>query len=800
MKSYNASDLFCQVEENKVIGSRGDLALGYKIEYPEKYSQSEEDFETMHTTWVRALRNVPTGTIVVKSDAYTRAKFDGNTLPNDTFLQKTTRRYFNGREYMQHQGYVFFIFTRINTLKNESIKNPFVFPDLEAFNREDIEVQTFINEVEQVVEMIGKSNLFKLIPLTEPEILNYRDFYFNGFQSDYLTDLDVTKDQIRADDKKIGIFALSNEKNFPDSVVPAIEDTEFSCPEKGFVFFEGFLDCLGLTLKCPHIYNQIIYVDDHRSHINQIHKNKVNMYASRKLSPENMQGYKRLEGYLEEVANDPNSHYVRGHNNIIFWADTEEEFAYYKKTLASLLKFHEFKPVYPTQERLKSAFYNTFFSNASCLEVSSTYLVDLRVAACLFVTNTNYKNDDEGVIFNDRIFNIPVRHDIWDAKRKRKTSRNFAVIAPTGRGKSFTWEHISRQLIEDGVTNVVVDLGDSHIKMAKLFPKEQVAIFKYKEKEPLGLNPFGLQPGETPSAMKIEELCQFVWSLIKKTNEPSENEKTSLRKIINHYYITEDEFYWDTFYNFVKINRDHIRDITGIESAEFFNVEEFLHAGGDYIGEGNYANLFQRTEDVSHNFIGKKLIIFELDEIKDNPVLLSIMMQVISEAIHKTVWRERSSRGVIFYDEFAKQLKFPEVLSRVAYQIQAIRKQNGAVGIVLQSLNQLPDTPDGRSILDNIETFIFLQGSNYTPSIERLGLSTHDISQLNSLASKFDGERRYSEVYIKANRYGNVFRIEVPKEVFLAYQTEGEVHEALMELYEQTGSMEKAIRQYQSNH
>lgn len=800
MRSYNASDLFCQVEENRVLGARGDFILGYKIEYPEKYSQSEDDFETMQTTWVRALRNVPVGTIVAKSDVYTKKEFDPKALPNDTFLQKKTREYFNGRNYVEHHGYVFFIYTRINTLKNESIKNPFIFPDLATFDKEDIGIQAFINEVEQAVEMIGKSNLLKLLPLNEQEILNYRDFYFNGFQSDYLTDLDVYKDHIEADDKKIGVFALCNERNFPDTVVPAIEDADFSCREKGFVFFEGFLDCLGLTLGCPHVYNQIIYIDDHRHHVNQIYKHRTDMYGARRLSPENMTGYQRLDKCLEEVGNDSNSHYVRGHNNIVFWADTAEEFAYYKKNISSLLKFHEFKPVYPTQERLKAIFYNTFFANASCLDNANTYLVDLRIAACLFVTNTNYKNDSEGVIFNDRIFNVPVFHDIWDANRKRKTSRNFAIIAPTGRGKSFTWEHISRQLIEDNVTNVVIDLGDSHIKMAKLFPKDQVAIFKYKEGEPLGLNPFALLPGEVPSSMKVEELCQFVWSLIKKQNQPSENEKTSLRKIINHYYITEDEFFWDTFYYFIKNNRDHIRDITGIESAEFFNVEEFLHAGGDYIEEGNYANLFRRTEDVSQNFIGKKLIIFELDEIKDNSVLLSIMMQVISEAIHKTIWKDRSSRGVIFYDEFAKQLKFPEVLSRVAYQIQAIRKQNGAVGIVLQSLNQLPETPDGKSILDNIETFIFLQGSNYTPSIERLGLSTHDVSQLNSLASKFDGDQRYSEVYIKANRYGNVFRIEVPKEVFLAYQTEGEVHEALMSLYDQTGSMEQAITQYMSNH
>ena len=148
------------------------------------------------------------------------------------------------------------------------------------------------------------------------------------------------------------------------------------------------------------------------------------------------------------------------------------------------------------------------------------------------------------------------------------------------------------------------------------------------------------------------------------------------------------------------------------------------------------------------------------------------------------------------FDEFAKKLKLTEVTRRMKSNWQAIRKQNGEVVIVLQTINQIPDTPEGKSILDNTETFIFLESSNYEDSISRLRLNSHDRSQLLSLKKKFDGERRYSEIYIKRGNYGNVFRIEVAPELFLAYQTEGEVHSEIMELYEGTGSMEKAIETY----
>ena len=321
-------------------------------------------------------------------------------------------------------------------------------------------------------------------------------------------------------------------------------------------------------------------------------------------------------------------------------------------------------------------------------------------------------------------------------------------------------------------------------------------LFKYKNGESLGLNPFSLDNSEL-TAIKIEEICEFIWTLIKRLSQHSDVERTSLRKIVSHYYeVMDDNHCWNSFYNFIRINGEKLFYILDIDDKSYFNLNEFLHVGSDFVGEGLYSNIFRDNSDRSASFKGKKLIIFELDEIRENRLLLSIMLQVISEAIQKTIWSDRKNRGIVFFDEFAKQLEFPEVTRRVKYYSQAIRKQNGGVGIVLQTLNQLPDSSEGRSILDNTETFIFLESNNHADSISRLRLNDHDRSQLNSLRKKFDGDRKYSEVYIKRGSYGNVFRIEVAPEVFLAYQTEGDIHTAIMELYEETGCMEKAIERY----
>ena len=801
-KPVNASDLFLSVSGNQVWGSRGDFAIGYKIEYPETYSLGEVGYVELHSAWVRVIRNLPTGTIMVKSDVFLKDHFDTSQFPDRTFLQKATKRHFQGREYMRHYAYVFFVNAPYETFKNNTIKNPFVFPSIQKSKEDDLRMEAFVNEVTQAADILGQSRLVKLQPLSEEEIIAFRDFYFNGFQGDYFTDLEFENDHFTADDKTIGMYSLCNEEYLPPFTQAAYQDADFSSPEKGFIFYRGMMDNLGLSLDCSHIYNQIVFVDDHKAHVDKIQDN-INQFYYNTLNAQNKVIAKELESYQEEIANDTFFRYVRAHENIIFWTEDSNSFFQYKQKIAALLKTLDLKPVYPTGIRLQELLYSSFFINVSCLSNPNLYLVDLRVAACFFMNTTNYKNDPEGILFNDRIFNIPVRHDIWDAKKVRKKSRNFAVIARTGGGKSVTMQHILRQLIEeDNVVVIIIDLGRSYVKMAHLFPKDQVSIYEYEPNKPLGINPFALEDNEELSSLKIEILCQFIWAIIKKKTDPSDVEESSLRKIIHHYYMTEDEEYsWESFYSFVRDNKDNLYALAGIEDKDMFNVKELLQIGGDFIGDGIYANLFKKSDQVSEKFIGKKLIIFELSEVKSNPMLLTVILMMISDVINKVIWKDQSTRGEILYEEFSTQLKFPEVLARVTGQMETIRKQNSAAGIVLQTINQLPaDDPLAKTILDNIETYIFLESGNYRDAIERLKLDKHDQSQLNSLQSNFSGQRRYSEIYIKEGNYGNVFRIELPKMAYLAYQTEGEIHEELLKSYEQTGDMETSIREYMQKH
>ena len=189
-----------------------------------------------------------------------------------------------------------------------------------------------------------------------------------------------------------------------------------------------------------------------------------------------------------------------------------------------------------------------------------------------------------------------------------------------------------------------------------------------------------------------------------------------------------------------------------------------------------------------------RLIIFELDEVKDNKEILSVMLKLIKTAIQRSIWSNKAEKGIILFDEFAKQLKFENVLESVEFYYQAIRKQNGAIGIILQSINQLPENATSASILENTQVIYSLNNEKgYDALVRRLKLSSHDLNQLRSIKNNLSGSRKYTEIFIKIGKASNIFRLEVPPEVFAAYLTDGAENEAIMAFYEQTQDMQQAI-------
>lgn len=792
---------FLDVDGNKAISQTGDFLLGYKINYPEKYSQSEKDFEEIHASWIKAIRFLPDKTIIAKYDIYTKDQFSPQKegLNSSTYLQRKTNEFFEGRNFINHQGYVFFVKTKSSI--NKKASNPFKFISVDEIVEDIDGCADFEKNVKSALRQIELSNYQEFIELTADEVVQFERFFFSGFQNDYTCESIVNKNHIACNDRRIGAISITHEKKFPRIVSTQVRDDKLSSPKNEFVFYKGVFDELGLLLNCDHVVSQIIRIDNHNKLVNKIQGNIDSLQTWRKFSLENESNLKVLKEDLQAVLTDNAFKFVWGNTTVFFVGEDKADFENNKSAVESAIRNFKFSPEFMTGDGLKALYYNSFCANVKCLDESLMYLVSLDMALALSITNTNYYSDQKGIIFNDRLYNRPVRYDFWDENKKRIKSRNFGIIAPTGSGKSFTAQHILSQLIDQDILTVIIDMGDSYLKLSKLYPQDEVFVMKYDQNKSLGLNPFSLEKDERPESLdssRIEEICNFLWVLIKQDSVPGADEQISLKKLVRSYYIdTAGEYSFQDFYDFIRNNKDKIYNLYDIKE-QFFDIEQFLHAGSEFIDGGMYSHIFSSEKDNSYTFENKRLLIFELSNVQDNQILLSIFLQMISIAINKTVWKDRERKGIIFFDELAKQLEFPKVLMSVKLYIEQIRKFNGAVGIVLQSLSQLPNNEAGNSMIENIPTFIVIEGDDYSTTIDRLKLNGHDEAQLKSMQSNFTGgERRYAEVYIRrGSKFSNVYRIEVAPEVYLAFQTEGDIHTQILRLYDKYGSMEDAIEAY----
>ena len=798
MKKINLSAYqpIVDIQDNIVFANNGNIVLCYEGMLPEIYSLSEKDFEDIHAAWFQAIKSLPIGTVVHKQDVYLKKSYSSEKLPNKTFLEKATHNHFKGREYMEHRCFLFFILTKNKALNNSKYVNPFKKVNKGIVQELDDTVNSFIGSVSDSVSFINNSRKMKFNALKVEEIQSITNSYFNGFNEGFNTDILLEKSNISIGENHFDALAVNSELCFGESVQSSKTNERFTSDD--FVFHQGFIDGIGLTLTENHIVNQIIYLDDKQKWRKLLDKKIQELKKSSNFGSQNKVVLDKIQHIQNQINADDNARIIRGHLNIIYWARKERELEKIASKIKTEFKELDIIPYYPRGEERKNYILNSYFCFSSNFSNEDLYVTDLKHALCLTINNSNYKSDATGIIFNDREHNIPVLKDVWDERKKRIKARNFAIFAPTGEGKSFLANNILRQYFESGVRLVIIDLGGSYTKFAKLYPK-QYTVLRYESGKNLGINPFYISNQDDLTPERLEDLSIFLFELFASDLKVTKAQSVSIKKILLHYYqTTSDEHSLDSFYRFIESNQDTLLGQLKIH-PDYFNITNFLHIMSEYVGDGLYSFLFEVSEDQTYKIEEKRLIVFELDEVKDNKEILSVMLKLIKSAIQRTIWRNRAEKGIILFDEFAKQLKFENVLESVEFYYQAIRKQNGAIGIILQSINQLPNNSTSASILENTQVIYSLNNEKgYVELQKRLNLSSHDLNQLKSIKNNLTGPRKYTEMFIKIGKESNIFRLEVPKEVYAAYLTDGAENEEIMKLYEKHQNMEKAITEYSS--
>lgn len=784
--------------ENNIVGVQGNYALGFRLEMPEKYSIGEQDYDVLNDYYSKLLNDLPVGTIFFKQDIFKEDKFDTSNWKSRNFLEESTNKYFNGLPYLKHITNLFFVLPN-KSIEWNKLKNPLRKPNKKSFLEFDERIESFNTQIKQGINFIQSVKLsggatFKVTELDNEYLNEYYTYLLGGINEDYSVDIKKEWEHLRIGNKFSTVLKFPTEDKLPEELSTCRLDSDLSSDK--IKFFKNYGDNFGFDLNFSHVYNQIAVIDDAKAHYLKAKKNNEDLSKFRKFDKTNDYWAEETEKMLNEmVKNADNERVVRGHNNIVIFADSESDLKLRVDKVVDRFKDINIKPDRAYGDNLLALYEYSYPLNADLFVNEHYYIASTNAFATTLLLTGKYNDDKEGVRFNSRINSmVPVVVDNWDEPKKYMKARNSFIFAPTGYGKSFLANHIISSNFFNS-KQVIVDLGESYRKLSALFPGE-IAFLTYKEGQSLGINPFELREGESLTTSKMEELVEFIAVHFKRDSKINETEKAVLRKIIELYYENIKSNH--SLPHFIKsfiVDKDEIVKLLDIKE-EFFNVEEFILLMGEFVDNGAYSFLYKETEEqFGADLYDKRIVVFELDSISDNPLLLTVMLQLIATAIKKMIWQDKSTRGYLWFDEFAKQLKWNGVLARIEWYFQAIRKQEGGIGVILQSINQLDENnPLVKAIIDNTQLLYVLGAKNYREIQRRFNLSEHAYYQMASIKSDFEGERKYSELFIgRGEETHQVYRLEVPKQVYWAYQTEGAMNDILMKIHDLKTDMEEAI-------
>ena len=339
------------LEDHILFSSDGSVVLCYQGFLPEIYSLSEKDYEDLHACWFQALKSLPVGTVVHKQDSYLKKEFSAGQLPNTSFLEKATHKYFKGRDYLSHSCYLFFILPPTKNRSYANYTNPFKKISKTLPVTLDEAVHSFKSAVEDAVSFINNTRKMVFKPLTPATVETLTTNYFNGFNENLTTDILLDKNRIQIGDHLFDALAINSELCFGESVQTSKTNQRFTSED--FIFHQGYIDGLGLALDENHIVNQILYLDDKHKWRKILDKKVEELSKSSNFGSQNKIVLGKIQHILNQINTDEGSRVIRGQLNVIYWTKEPKTLECITAKLKTEFKELDSLPYYPKGEALK---------------------------------------------------------------------------------------------------------------------------------------------------------------------------------------------------------------------------------------------------------------------------------------------------------------------------------------------------------------------------------------------------------------------------------------------------------------
>ena len=808
-----------RVENHCIISKFADITAAYRVTLPELFTLTGEEYEALHGAWLKALKVLPDYTVVHKQDFFIEERYEA---PEDgserSFLARSYERHFNERPYLRHSCYLFVTKTTPERMRQTSASSVlcrgFIVP---REMRDTDAVTRFLEAAEQMERILNDSGLVRVERLSEAEIVGTADdagllarYFALSDERQAVVNEDIRLDPgvMRIGDKYLSMHTLSDLDALPQSVATDFRYERLSTDRSDCRL--SFAAPVGLLLSCNHVYNQVIFLDDHDETLKRLEATARNMNSLAAYSRSNAINREWIEMYLNE-AHSQGLRSVRCHCNVMAWAESEAELKRIRNDVGSQLALMGCTPHHNTVD-VPVLFWAAIPGNEADFPAEESFYTFLDQALCLFNEETNYRSSLSpfGIKMSDRLSGIPIHLDISDLPMKRGTitNRNKFILGPSGSGKSYLTNHLVRQYWEQGAHILLVDTGNSYQGLCSLIHAKTKGrdgvYFTYTEEVPIAFNPFYVEDGvyDVEKRESLKTLLLTLWK--RESEEPTRSEEVALSNAVNLYLskLKADCSVvpsFDTFYEFVETDYRRLLEQKRVREKDF-DIANFLNVLEPYYKGGEYDYLL--NSDKQLDLLDKRFIVFELDNISSNRTLLPVVTLIIMETFISKMRRLKGVRKMILIEECWKALTSANMSAYIRYLFKTVRKYFGEAVVVTQEVDDIISSPIVKeSIINNADCKILLDQRKYLSKfdgIQRLlGLTDKERAQILSINLSNDPKRLYKEVWIGLGGVQSaVYATETSVEEYLTYTTEESEKMKVMELAEKLGGdIEAAIRQ-----
>ncbi|HSZ85504.1 MAG TPA: TraG family conjugative transposon ATPase [Puia sp.] len=792
------------VEHDCILSKQGDVTIGFAVTLPEIFSLSNEEYESFHHSWIKAIKILSKGSVFHKQDWFIDSSYSSDFTKDDTsFLSRSSERFFNERPFLDHRCYIFLtkkpaarklsssVFS--NLLRKSIVPEETLSPQL---------LQEFEDSAGQFQRILEDSGFVKMKRLKNDELMSVQnkagviEKYCFLLESDQLIIKDISfKEGVRVGNQYCQLYTLSSPTELPSLCGSRINYDKYSTDKTKFAV--GFASTLGQLLPCNHIYNQYIFIEDAQKTIKQLESKRLRLQSLSAYSRENLIAKEATNDFLNEAIGEGRMP-VQAHFNILVWTDAQGELKDLRNLVSSALAQMDAVP----KQELDGApqiFWAGVPGNEADFPMNDTFDSFAEQASCFLNLESSYQSSlsPMGIRLGDRLTGKPVHVDISDEPVKKGiiTNRNKFILGPSGSGKSFFTNHMVRSYYEQGTHVVLVDVGHSYKGLCDMV---KGYYFTYSETKPIKFNPFYTGIGDSLDTEKKESIKTLLLALWKKDNETfNRSEYVALSNALQVYYEKEIDFRcFNSFYEFLKNDFVKILLSDKVKDKDF-DVSNFLYVLRPYYTGGEFDYLLNADENL--DLLQQRFIVFELDNIKDHPILFPVVTLIIMEVFISKMRKLKGVRKMILIEEAWKAIAKEGMAEYIKYLFKTVRKFFGEAIVVTQEVEDIISSPVVKqAIINNSDCKILLDQSKYQNKFDQiqelLGLTEKEKALVLSINKANDPTKKYKEVFISlGGTLSRVYRTEVSPEEYLAYTTEETEKMRVTEYAKKYGGIERGI-------